>query len=124
MTKKRVFISFDFDYDRALKEFVIGQSRLPSSPFEVIDSSLKEAAPDLEWKKKARAKISQADIVLVIAGQYTYRAQGVLAEVAMARELAIPIVQMTGYANKTCPAVPDAGRSYAWSWENLKNLLS
>lgn len=124
VAKKRVFVSFDFDNDRALKEFVIGQSRLAESPFEVIDHSLKEAAPQRDWKEKARERIRRADIVLVIAGQYTYRAPGVLAEVAMAREARIPLVQMIGYGDKNCPTVPDAGRVYAWSWENLKNVLS
>lgn len=122
--RKRVFISFDFDHDRALKDFVIGQSRLPNSPFDVIDSSLKEAAPERDWQNKARAAIRRADIVLVIAGERTHRAHGVLTEVAMAREEGIPIVQMIGYESRNCPAVPNAGRLYAWSWDNLKNLLS
>ncbi len=33
MAKKRVFVSFDFDNDRTLKDFIIGQARLPDSPF-------------------------------------------------------------------------------------------
>ena len=37
MANKRVFISFDFDNDKRLKDFIIGQSKLPDSPFEVID---------------------------------------------------------------------------------------
>jgi hypothetical protein len=35
MAKKRVFVSFDFDNDKVLKDFIVGQSRLPDSPFEV-----------------------------------------------------------------------------------------
>ncbi len=38
--KKRVFVSYDFDNDKTLKDFIVGQSRLPDSPFEVIDHSL------------------------------------------------------------------------------------
>lgn len=52
MPKKRVFVSFDFDRDRRLKEFIIGQSRLEDSPFEVIDHSLKEEAPKMNGKKE------------------------------------------------------------------------
>jgi len=55
MAKKRVFVSFDFDNDKVLKDFIIGQSRLADSPFEVIDTSLKEAAPMKTWEDKARA---------------------------------------------------------------------
>jgi len=43
MHKKRVFVSFDFDNDKVLKDFIIGQARLPDSPFEVIDHSLKSS---------------------------------------------------------------------------------
>ncbi len=123
MVKKRVFVSFDFDHDRALRDFIIGQARLPDSPFDVIDQSLKEAAPERDWVAKARAAIRRADIVLVIAGEYTYRARGVLKEVAISREEGIPIVQIIGYKDRRCPVVPSAGRVYAWTWENLKNLL-
>lgn len=59
MTKKRVFISFDFDNDRVLRDFMLGQARLPDSPFEVIDHSLKEAAPERNWEVKARAAIGR-----------------------------------------------------------------
>jgi hypothetical protein len=45
MAKKKVFVSFDYDNDKPLKEFIIGQAKLADSPFEVIDFSLKEAGP-------------------------------------------------------------------------------
>ena len=49
MAKKRVFVSFGFDNDKTLKDFIIGQSKLDDSPFEVTDFSLKEAAPERDW---------------------------------------------------------------------------
>lgn len=122
--KKRVFVSFDFDNDRVLKEFLIGQSRLPDSPFEIIDCSLKEAAPMKTWEDKARRAIKGSDLVIVIVGDRTFKAPGVLKEVAMAREEDIRIIQMIGRKDADYRAVPDAGRLYAWSWENLKKLLS
>ena len=69
MAKKRVFVSFDFDNDKVLKDFIIGQSRLPDSPFEVIDHSLKEAAPQRDWEQKARSAIKRSEIVLVMVGK-------------------------------------------------------
>lgn len=123
MAKKRVFVSFDFDNDRALKDLVIGQSRLSDSPFDVIDYSLKEDFPMKTWEEKAKQAIKRSDIVLVIVGPETYKASGVLKEVKMAREEEIPIVQMIGHRDRTYEPVPDAGRLYSWSWENLKNLL-
>ncbi len=123
MAKKRVFVSFDFDNDKVLKDFIIGQARLPDSPFEVVDTSLKEAAPMKTWEDKARAAIRRSDIVLVMVGPNTYRAPGVLKEVQMARDENIPMVQVIGYKDGSYTAVPNAGRLYAWNWDNLKNLL-
>ena len=122
--KTRVFVSFDFDNDRTLKEFMLGQAKLSDSPFEIIDHSLKEAAPEKTWEVKANAAISSADIMLVIVGQNTYRAQGVLKEVEMARAAGVKIVQVIGYRTGNYTPVPNAGRLYAWNWDNLKNLLS
>lgn len=122
--KKRVFISFDFDNDRTLKEFIIAQSKNADSPFEVIDHSLREAAPERDWKTKARAAISRSEIVLVMVGPKTHRAAGVLAEVQMARDLGKRIVQVIGYRDGNYTAVPNAGRLYRWNWPNLKMILS
>ena len=122
--KKRVFVSFDFDNDKTLKDFIIGQSRLAESPFEVIDHSLKEAAPERNWEAKARSAIARAEIVVVMAGPKTHRASGVLKEVKMARDLGKKIVQIIGYKDGNYTAVPNAGRLYQWNWENLKKLLS
>lgn len=124
MAKKRVFVSFDYDNDRVLKDFIIGQSKNDDSPFEIIDHSLKEAAPERDWEKKAAAAISRAEIVLVMVGAKTHRAQGVLKEVAMARKAGVKIVQIIGYKDGDYTPVPDAGRLYAWNWDNLKKLLS
>jgi hypothetical protein len=123
MAKKRVFISFDFDNDRTLKEFLIGQARLPDSPFEVIDTSLKEAAPLRSWEEKAEGAIGRSDLVMVIVGATTYRAPGVLKEVAMASRAGKKIVQVIGYRDSAPPAVPNAGPLMAWNWENLKRLF-
>lgn len=124
MAKKRVFVSFDFDNDKVLKDFIIGQARLPDSPFEVIDTSLKEAAPLKTWEEKARAAIKRSELVIVMVGPNTHRAPGVLMEVAMAREERMPIVQIIGYRDADYQPVPNAGRLYKWDWDNLKRLLA
>lgn len=121
--KKRVFVSFDFDNDRRLKDFIIGQSKLPDSPF-VVDHSLKEAASERNWEAKANTAIKRSDIVIVMVGPKTHTAHGVLKEVRMARNANKHIVQIIGYENGDYTAVPSAGRLYRWSWENLKSLLN
>lgn len=122
--KKRVFVSFDFDNDRALKDFIIGQAKNGDSPFEIVDYSIREAAPEKDWQLKAAAAISRSELVLVMVGPSTHKAHGVLKEVQMAREAKVKIVQIIGYKDGNYTPVPGAGRLYAWNWENLKKLLS
>ena len=121
--KTRVFVSFDFDNDKVLKDFIIGQSRQEDSPFSVIDTSLKEAQPMKTWEEKALAAIKRSDIVVVMVGPKTHKAPGVLKEVKMARDEEIKIVQVIGYKDGDYTAVPNAGKLYSWNWENLKKLL-
>ncbi len=123
MAKKRVFVSFDFDHDKALKDFIVGQARNADSPFEIVDTSLKEAAPMKTWEDKARLAIRRSDLVLVMVGRGTHRAPGVLKEVEMARAESKPIVQVIGYRDGDYTPVPNAGRLYRWDWDNLKRLL-
>ena len=123
MNKTRVFVSFDFDNDKSLKDFIIGQSKNPDSPFEVTDWSMKEAAPEKNWEDEAEQRIKRAEVVLVMVGSETYRATGVLKEVAMARKHNKKIVQIIGYKDGNYTPVPEAGQLYSWNWENLKNIL-
>ena len=123
MSKTPVFISFDFDNDKKLKDFIIGQSRLSDSPFEVIDYSMKEAAPERNWEIEAEKRIKRAKIVLVMVGPETYKAQGVLKEVNIARKHDKKIVQIIGYKDGNYEPVPNAGHLYKWNWENLKKIL-
>ena len=125
MAKKRVFISFDFDNDKALKEFLIGQSKLADSPFEVADHSLKEAAPEKDWLDKATAAIKRSDVFIVMLGPKTRYASGVKKEIKVANELGQTKFQLIGYRDGSADwAVLDGGRTYSWNWENLKKLLA
>ena len=117
-------MSFDFDNDRSLKDLILGQAKLPDSPFEVIDHSLHEAAPEAHWERKANSAIQKAEILLVIVGSKTHRAHGVLKEVAMAQNAGVKIVQIIGYKDRPYTPVQGAGRVYGWTWDNLKKLLS
>jgi hypothetical protein len=95
-----------------------------TKPFDVIDHSLKEAAPERDWVAKAERAIKRSEIVLVMVGDNTHKAGGVLKEVGIARKENKKIVQIIGYKDGNPKPVPDAGRLYAWNWDNLKKLLS
>lgn len=122
---KKVFVSFDFDNDKGIKNFVMGQAKLPTSPFSGADWSMKEAAPQRNWEEVAERRIKQCDIVLVMVGRHTHKASGVLKEVQMARKHNVPVAQIIAYKDLINPTpVPNAGRLYRWSWDTLRQLLS
>lgn len=124
MNRTRVFVSFDFDNDKILRDFIIGQARLPGSPFEVVDHSLKEAAPQRDWQVKARSAIARSDKFIVMLGPRTKAAAGVRKEIAMAKSLAVPRFQIIGYRDGSRTwAVPGGGVVYRWNWATLKRLL-
>ena len=124
MAKKRVFVSYDFDNDKTLKDFIIGQAKNPDSPFEVSDHSLKEAAPEKDWLDKAKRAISRSDVLIVMLGPRTRYAQGVKKEIKLANDLEKEKLQLIGYKDGSKDwAVANGGRTYSWNWDNLKKLL-
>ncbi|MDB5273783.1 MAG: hypothetical protein JWO58_2150 [Chitinophagaceae bacterium] len=122
-TRKKVFVSFDFDNDKFLKDCLIGQSKLEQSPFEVYDYSLKEASKEKEWEEKARKKIEQSDLVIVVLGEHTHQSTGVLKEIAIAKSLNKKIIQLIGHKDIKYQRIKGAGYVYQWKWENLEKVL-
>lgn len=126
MAKSRVFISFDYDHDAVLKEFLVGQAKNDDSPFELADWSIKEHIQG-DWEKKAAARIGAVDVVAVICGQNTHTAAGVSAEVRICQQLKKPYFMLKGYKELVC-TMPKAAyatdKLYEWSWPNLKLLIS
>lgn len=124
MAKKRVYVSFDFDNDKTLKDFIIGQAKLEDSPFEVSDCSLKEAAPEKDWLERAKLAIGRSDVFIIMLGAKTKTASGVLKELNIAIEKEKNKFQIIGYRDGSEDwAVPNGGRVYRWNWDNLKELL-
>jgi len=125
MAKTKVFISFDYDHDDALKVLLVGQSKNSDSPFELADWSIKEHI-DENWKAKARTRIKSVDVVCVICGEHTHSATGVSAEVKIAQDEGVPYFLLTGYSSKTCikpTAAKATDKLYDWTWPNLKLLV-
>lgn len=120
--KVPTYMSFDYDNDKVLKDFVIGQSRMENSPFQVVDHSIKEAVSG-DWVAEAERRIQRSEVVLVIVGDYSHSAQGVLKEVALGRKHGKKIVQLIGYKDGNPTPVPNAGRLYRWTKENLATIF-
>lgn len=124
MAGTRVFVSFDYDNDSDLKTLLVGQSRLPDSPFVIADWSIKTASPG--WQAEARRRIRASDVVAVICGEHMYTANGVSVEVTIAKAERIPYFLLKGRANKTCTrptATSSTDKMYEWTWDNLKKLV-
>ena len=125
MTKKRTFISFDYDHDADLKTLLVGQSKNDKSPFSITDMSIKETI-DKNWKNNARTRIKGCDVVVVICGKNTDSAKGVSAELEIAQEERIPYFLLWGRSSEKCvkpKAAKNTDKIYKWTWDNLKALI-
>ena len=124
-TKKRVFISFDYDNDEGAKIMLAGQAKHPDSPFDFKDASVKDHLSG-DWKDKVRRRMDNIDVVAVLCGQKTDRAAGVAAELAIAKEKGKPYFLLAAYPDKNCVKPTTASFSdkvYKWTWDNLKALI-
>ena len=124
-SKTRVFISFDVDHDEGTKIMLAGQAKLPDSPFDFTDASVKEPLTG-DWKEKVRRRMANIDVVIVLCGEYTHTASGVSVEVTIAQEKNMPYFLLAAYSDKSCtkPTSAKAGdKLYKWTWDNLKALI-
>ena len=125
MPKKRAFISFDFDHDEKLRDYLVKQAKNPDSPFNIEDWSVKRPFTG-DWKEKVRNRIRRTDIVIVICGTHTHIATGVAAEVEIAREEGKPYFLLKGRRSKTCTKPKTALKNdkiIKWTWENLRKEI-
>ena len=126
MPAKATFISFDADHDESLKNLLNCQAKYPSSPFSIVDWSIREPF-DNNWQQRVMERMKHASVMAVICGQHTDKATGVSAEIRIAREEQIPLFLLRGYSDKLCvkpTAALASDTMYAWTWDNLLKLLN
>ncbi len=125
MSRKRAFISFDYDHDENAKLMLAGQAKHPDTPFDFTDASVKDHLPG-DWKEKIRRRMGNIDVVIVLCGQSTHLATGVATELAIAREKGKPYFLLAAYSDKNCTKPSGAlatDKVYTWTWDNLKALI-
>lgn len=125
MSKKRAFISFDYDNDEGAKIMLAGQAKFQDSPFEFKDNSVKNHLLG-DWKEKVRRRMDNVDVVIVLCGTKTHTATGVEAELEIAKEKSKPYFLLAAYPDKTCTKPKNAlstDKVYNWTWDNLKLLI-
>jgi len=110
-----VFVSFDLDHDNDCKTQLVSEVSFPGSHFATDDWSIREVAND--WRDKARKRISNVDLVLVICGEHTETAANVNNEVALAREAGTPYLLIAGRLGQSVKpaAARESDRLVAWN---------
>ena len=121
MSDLNIFVSFEFDKDRDLKDNFYKQAK-EQTPHRVQDHSLEEAYPDEEWKKRAKQAISQSDVVVVLIGEDTHNAPGVKVETDMTRSLEKPVIQIRPQG-RSYPGLTHLEEPIKWRWRSINAKL-
>ncbi|MBC3843721.1 hypothetical protein GXW82_36395 [Streptacidiphilus sp. 4-A2] len=123
MAEPRAFLSFDFDHNQVQKILFAGQARSDSpTPFTVEDWSSKTSLPQAEWEALIKKKIAYTNMCIVLVGKDMATATGVAKEIAMAKELAVPVfgVYVDGAGpSSTLPVGLQRNRTMAWDWDYI-----
>ena len=123
MPNPRAFASFDYDHNLTAKNLFAGQAKSDSpTTFTVEDWSSKTVLPEAEWEALIRSKISRTNMLIVLVGQYMATATGVVKEIAMAKDLDVPIFGVYvdgGGSTSTLPTGLARNRTVAWTWPTI-----
>lgn len=121
MAVLNIFVSFEFDKDLDLKNNFYEQAK-ELTQHRVRNFSLNEGYPDDAWKKKARSAIDQCDVLVVLIGEDTHNAPGVIVETDMARSLHKPIVQVRP-KGRPYRGLTRLGEPLTWRWRTINEKL-
>lgn len=123
MAEPRAFVSFDFDHDPVQRILFAGQARSDSpTPFIVQDWSSKTSLPQAQWERLISQKISATHMCIVLVGQATSAATGVVKEIAMAKAHNVPTfgVYVDGAGSGTAlPSGLARNRVIHWKWADI-----
>ena len=123
-TKRRVFVSFDFERDRQFRDFFINQGRKSDATWAVTHSSQEYDEHDEMWLSTTTGRMKQTETLVVLLGPITFRSPGVLKEVTIAHILKMNIYQIIPQGSGAPRHIPNAGRVVRWDWENVKRAIA
>ena len=116
-----IFVSFEFDRDNDLRNNFYRQAE-EETEHRIRDCSLHESYPDEYWKNKARNAIRPCDVVVVLVGEDTHNAQGVMVETDMARSFGKPIIQVRPQG-RPYQGLTRLGDPITWRWSRINAVL-
>ena len=121
MSTLNIFVSFEFDKDNDLRNNFYRQAK-EETEHRIRDCSLHESYPDEYWKNKARNAIRPCDVVVVLIGEDTHNAQGVIVETDMARSFGKPIIQVRPQG-RPYQGLTRLGDPITWRWSRINTEL-
>ena len=121
MPTLNIFVSFEFDKDKDLQNNFYRQAK-QETDHGIRDCSLHESYPDEAWKNKARNAIRRCDVVVVLIGEDTHNAPGVIVETDMARSLNKPIIQVRPQG-RSYQGLTRLGEPTPWRWNRINAKL-
>ena len=124
MARLNVFVSFQFEKDGQLKNTFLGQAKQHTGHrFE--NCSLNEAYKEECWRQEARQAIRECSVVIVLVGQDTHNAPGVLFETNTARKLGKPVFQIASERARRLgyKGVPHIEGPIPWHWKDINDRL-
>ena len=121
MATLNIFVSFEFDKDKDLQGNFYTQVEHETN-HRIRDRSLHESYPDKAWKNKARNAIRPCDVAVVLIGQNTHNAPGVIVETDMARSLNKPIIQIRPQG-RPYKGLTRLGEPIPWKWKKINAKL-
>ena len=122
MAVPNIFVSFEYDKDKELVNDFIKQAK-KHSRYRVRNKSLKEDYPNGAWKKKASDAIRGCDVVVVLVGQDTHIAQGIIVETDMARSLGKPVIQVASKGRRNYRGLTRLDAPIPWKWTDINHEL-
>ncbi len=126
MASPRAFVSFDFDHDEKQRLLFVGQSRNSATPFTIEDWSSKSALPQSQWEANVKKKIGNCHLMVVLVGRSMASATGVAKEIAMAKELNVPLfgIYVDGAGtSSSLPAGLARNRTITWTWAGIASAI-
>ena len=121
MAVLNIFVSFEYGKDNDLVNNFFQQAKELTS-YRVRNKSLRKDYPDDAWKREAREAIRACDVVVVLIGQDTHNARGVIVETDMARSLGKPVIQVKPQ-NRTYQGLTHLDAPITWEWTAISQEL-
>ena len=121
--KRRVFVSFNPERDRPLRDFFVNQGRKSDATWSVVRWSDPYDDENSMWATTTTGRIKQCDMVVVLLGPTTFMSKGVLKEITIAEIVGKNVVQVIVPGAGSPHFIPNAGRVVHWEWDTVKRAM-